>query len=303
MTDNWIVLEKVGKWVGLEGNTFYDYLNLANDIHREAAEEHQSDYDFDTEYYEFLNDEVISSSALVEYLSETDVSPEKLEELRNAEVDFEEIVTPRHLIDYSLDEIVDFVMILKLLREYENQTGESAIAPLEKLHYLVFLTNQWISKDDDLVRLEDRLGLKNLQRTGYRYSFQKRNGMPIAESLRRDKDRLLSWGLLNEEGLEDHQGTRFPFSISFGETGEFFFHRYGNKMSRFNSLLLKTWEEKQREVLQNFAATPPQGIQSYLGSVDRINNTKEGHVILHGRPMNFTNREDEESAQVSEVHG
>lgn len=303
MTDNWIVLEKVGKWAGLEGDTFYDYLDIANEIHREAVEEHQSEYDFKTEYYKFLNNEVISSSDFVEYFSEIDVSSEKLHKLRNAEVEFDEIVSSRHLVDYGLDEIVDFVMLLKLLREYENQTGESAIAPIEKLHYLVFLTNHQISKDDDLVRLEDRLGLRNLQQTGYRYSFQKRNGMPIAESLRRDKDRLLSWGLLNEQVLDNPKGSQFPFSISIGETGEFFFHRYGKKMNQFNSLLLKTWEEEQREVLRNFATMPPKGIQSYLGSMDRINDTDGGHVVLHGRPMNFTEQEDEESAQVGEVHG
>lgn len=303
MTDNWIVLEKVGKWAELEGHTFYDYLEVANEIHREAVEEHQSEYDFRTEYYQFLNNEVTSSPDFVEYLSETNISADKLHKLRNAEVEFDEIVSSRHLVDYGLDEIVDFIMLLKLLRDYKNQTGESAIAPLDKLHYLVFLTNHRISKDDGLIRLEDRLGLKNLQRTGYRYSFQKRNGMPMAESLRRDKDRLLSWNLLEEVVLDNHHGSQFPFSISIGETGEFFFHRYDKKMDRFNSLLLKTWEEEQREVLRDFAATPTQGIQSYFRSLDRINGTNDGHVILHGRPKNFADQGDEEPAQIGEVHG
>jgi hypothetical protein len=304
MTNDWIVLEKVAKWAGLEDAALDEYLAAASDIHREAVDEHRSDYDFPSDYYTFLNQEVISSPVLVEQLAVADIPQEKLGQVSSGTVDFDEIVAPRHLVDYDLDEIVDFVMLLKLLRTYRQQTGEASLKPLEKLHYLVYLVNHRLSQEDDLVRVEDNLGLGNLQRTGYRYSFRKQEGVPLSQSLRRDKDRLVSWGLLGEQVLDAHQEYRVPFGLAIADTGEFFFTRYGGKLEQFESVLLKTWENHQDDVLQEFATSTTESIHSYLTSLDRIEATFEGRVILPGRPMNFTEQEEEdESRREGQVYG
>lgn len=299
MSQNWIILERVGKWIGLEGEELDNYLEVASQIHNVAINEKASDYDLDSEYYEFLNQEVLKSPELLSEIPMQQISAEQLNALESGEVDFENILNKRHLVDYNLDEIVDFVMLLKLIQEYQNRTDEH-LYPLERLHYLVFIVNHRLSQDDDIVRMEDTLGLGNLQRTGYRYLFLKQEEVPHSKSLLQDKNRLQAWGLIEEKVIENHDEFRFPFGISIGDSGEFFFTRFGRQMDRFNSLLLKTWEEEQKKVLQEFATSSNDTIISYLESIDRLHNTGSGNVVLHGRPMNFA--EENEERQEEQTH-
>lgn len=300
MSHDWILLEKVGKWIGLEGQELNDYLEIASDVHAEAIEQKGTQYDLDSEYFDFLNNEVLNSTQFLASIPREKVQKEKLIALESGTVNFDDIVDKRHLVDYDLDEIVDFVMLLKLIRGYQHRTDREKGISLDELHYLVFIINERISKDDDLVRLDDTIGLGNLQRTGYRYSFVKQDEMPTSKSLQRDKNRLQAWGLITEEVIENSEGHRFPFKIFIGESGKFFFTRYKRQMKSFNSLLLKTWEDEQQRVVKEFASESKEAIISYLDSVDRLQKAKEQNVVLHGRPMNFA--EENEDTEEDKIH-
>lgn len=295
MSNDWIVLEEVGKWAGLEGDDLDSYLRLASQVHNRAVEQSGQEYEMDTEYFQFLNQEVLSSPEVEEVITNQGLSPEKLSAIRTGNVDFEEFLNETHLVDYTLDEIVDFVMVLKLIDGYRSRVEDTQMQ-LDKLYYLAFTVNYRLSKSDDIVRFEDSLGIGNLQRTGYRYSFIKQGGYPFSESLERDKNRLIAWNLLNESTTPNLSNCEYPFELSIGERGEFFFTRYEQKMNQFDSLLLKTWENEQREVLDDFAAEPIESLHSYLQSIDLVQQAQEGNVVLHGRPMNFTEN-DEQSEQ------
>lgn len=290
MSSDWIVLEKVGKWAGLEHKQLDDYLLAASRVHSQALEEVGEDYDMHDEYFEFLNKEVLSSPQVSKVISNTEVRNARIRSIENGSVNFSEFLKETHLVEFSLDEIVDFVMLLKLIDDYTNR-AEEPIAPLEKLYYLVFIVNHRISQEDDLVRFEDSLGMGDLQRTGYRYSFLKQGDFLFSEGLERDKNRLIAWNLI-EESVISMSSCEYPFEISIGEKGDFFFTRYQKKLQQFDSLLLKTWERKQREVLKDFAAEPIQSVRSYLTSVSRVRDTEDGDVVLMGRPMNFTEQQD-----------
>lgn len=292
MSNDWIVLEEVGKWAGLEGDGLDSYLRLASQVHNRAVEQSGEQYEMDTEYFQFLNQEVLSSSEIEEVITNQGISPEKLSAIRTGNVDFEEFLNETHLVDYTLDEIVDFVMILKLIEGYRSRVEETQM-PLDKLYYLVFTVNYRLSKSDDIVRFEDSLGIGNLQRTGYRYSFIKQDGYPFSESLERDKNRLIAWNLLNERTAPALSNCKYPFELAIGERGEFFFTRYQKKMEQFDSLLLKTWENEQQRVLNDFAAESIESLHSYLQSIDRVQQAQEGNVVLHGRPMNFTENDEQ----------
>lgn len=300
MSHDWILLEKVGKWIGLEGQELNEYLEIASNVHAKAIEEKGAQYDLDSEYFDFLNNEVLNSTQFLNSIPREKVEKEKLDALRSGTVNFDDIVDKRHLVDYDLDEIVDFVMLLKLIRGFQNRTHQEEELSLDRLHYFVFIINNRISKSDDLVRLDDTIGLGNLQRTGYRYSFLKQEGIPISKSLQRDKNRLQAWGLIDEEVIEDSGDHRLPFKIFMGESGEFLFTRYKRQMKGFNSLLLKTWENEQQRVLKEFASESKETITSYLESVDRLQKTKNRNVVLHGRPMNFA--EENEDTEENKIH-
>ena len=64
-------------------------------------------------------------------------------------------------------------------------------------------------------------------------------------------------------------------------------------MNQFDSLLLKTWEYEQQQVLNDFAAESIESLHSYLQSIDMIQQASEDNVVLHGRPMNFTQIDDQ----------
>jgi len=298
MSNDWIVLEEVGKWAGLEGEALDSYLRLASQVHNRAVEQSGEKYEMDTEYFQFLNQEVLSTPEIEELITNQGLSPEKLSAIRTGNVDFGEFLSETHLVDYTLDEIVDFVMILKLIDGYRSRV-EDAPMPLDKLYYLSFTVNYRLSKSDDIVRFEDSLGIGNLQRTGYRYSFIKQGGYPFSESLERDKNRLIAWNLLNERTAPNLRNCEYPFELSIGERGEFFLTRYQKKMKQFDSLLLKTWENEQRRVLNDFAAEPIESLHSFLQSIDLVQQVQEGNVVLHGRPMNFTENNEQSTKGVN----
>ncbi|NHN59802.1 MULTISPECIES: hypothetical protein [Halorussus] len=288
MVNEWLAIQRVGEWAGLKGQELDDYLKTAREIHEDALEDRGGEFDLDSQYFEFLNQEVFSKDEIQVLLKEFEVSEITVSHFEESSVPIEEAFQAHTVVDYGIDEIADFVMLLKLIDKHQQLTGKEHIKPLEKFHSLVYMVNNRLSQEDNPQISNSDLEFGMLERTGYRYSFRKKQSYPWSSSLQRDRDRLFAWNLLDSSPLEESQESwDISYSVSLGDAAQMFLTRFESKLENFDSVLLKEWDLKQRKVLEDFADSSMTGIEDQLESQDRYNEHDAGETILNGRPKRF----------------
>jgi len=289
MVNEWLAVQRVGEWAGLSGERLERYETVTRDILEKELEEVGNNYNLNNEFFEFLNEAVFSSSELVSILKEIGANPEKVGSFEAGSVPVEDTFSSYSVVDYGLDEVADFVMLMKLFKNITATTGSDSIAPLEKLHSLVYLTNYRLSETRDPRASNRDLDFGMLERTGYRYSFKREDSYCWSESLHRDVLRLCAWGLLETEPVEqveDHWSVQYR--VSLGPSAQMFLLRFSSKIESFRSVPLKEWEIKQEDVLDDFANVSQSGINRELNSIPQFTEASAGGVILNGRPKRFS---------------
>lgn len=301
MPDRWLALRRVGEWTGLKSEKLSEYLATVRPIHDQALEarkERDSKSDLRDEYFDFLNEAVFPAEPVVSYLRRNQVEDQIVKQFEAGSVPVEDAFRTLNVIDYGLDEIVDFVMLLKLLERYRDR-ADSAVRPLENLHSLVYLVNYRLSKSDSHAVSDDH-GFGMLEKTGFRYTFERRGDYVWSDSLLRDLDRLASWQILNREIIDTPQPEwDITYSVSLGEAAELFLTRFENRLNSFDSFLLNEWEIQQNDVLKDFATSSKAGISSHLGSLERFSNCANGKIVLNGRPKRFKSDQNEKKIQIN----
>jgi hypothetical protein len=289
MVNESLALKRIGEWAGLSGADFHVYLDIAADVQRERLDEREEFDDFSGErYFEFLNGQVLTDQRIIEQLESAGISPDKLQQIREGEVAIEGLYTEQYQFDYGLDQVVDFVMMMKFIRDYMDETGEDGIVPRNRLQYLLYLVNDKLSREDTLPNRSNRTNLKNLEHTGYRYTFSKGERGPFSPKLYRDKDRLFAQSLLHEEVVtESVSKDDEPYKISLGGAGERLFARYGGKLDRIESVLLKEWELRQQDVLDEYAEMPQDELKEEIQSMPKFEATPLTDELLEARKRDF----------------
>ncbi|WP_254280660.1 hypothetical protein [Haloarcula marina] len=289
MVNESLALKRIGEWAGLSGADFHVYLDIAADVQRERLDEREEFDDFSGErYFEFLNGQVLTDQRIIEQLESAGISPDKLQQIREGEVAIEGLYTEQYQFDYGLDQVVDFVMMMKFIRDYMDETGEDGIVPRNRLQYLLYLVNDKLSREDTLPNRSNRTNLKNLEHTGYRYTFSKGERGPFSPKLYRDKDRLFAQALLHEEVVtESVSKDDEPYKISLGDAGERLFARYGGKLDRIESVLLKEWELRQQDVLDEYAKMPQDELKEEIQSMPKFEATPLTDELLEARKRDF----------------
>lgn len=300
MPDRWLALRRVGEWAGLERNQLSEYLATVRPIHDQALQtrkEKDSKSDLRDEYFDFLNEAVFPAEPVVSYLRRNQVENQIVEQFETGSVPVEDAFRALNVIDYGLDEIVDFVMLLKLLDRYQKR-AETAVEPLENLHSLVYLVNYRLSESDSHTVSDDH-GFGMLEKTGFRYTFERRGDHVWSDSLQRDQDRLAAWQILNREIIDNPQPEwDIIYSVSLGEAAELFLTRFQKRLNSFDSFLLNEWGIQQNGVLEDFATSSKAGISSHLESLERFSNCGDGKIVLNGRPKRFKSDQDEKKTQI-----
>ncbi|MFC6733055.1 hypothetical protein [Haladaptatus sp. GCM10025893] len=82
MIHAWRAIQRVGEDLGLSGDVFDAYLKVTSEVHDEMLDEYEEEYDLDSEYFDFLNNEVLSNERVLAIISETNVSDERLSKMR-----------------------------------------------------------------------------------------------------------------------------------------------------------------------------------------------------------------------------
>ncbi|WP_281195744.1 hypothetical protein [Halorubrum sp. F4] len=295
MSVEWLAVRRVGEWAGLREESLEDYLSLIDPIHENAIENPNSPVngvdDSQSNYFDLLNTYVFSSVEVVGLLKERGVDQEIVAKFEKGNVPIQEAFNQYSVVDYGLDELVDLIMLIKFFDQYQDRTGESAVQPLEKVHTLIYLVNHRLSEEDS--NSTTSLGFGMLERTGFRYTFRKREGFVWSDSLQRDIDRLVAWSVLDKEIVEDpQQEWDLSYAVSAGKAAEMFLVRFRSELDSFDSLLLNEWEFKQNDVLRDLADSSKVGLTDHLKTISKFADCPEGRIVLNGRAKRFENKDD-----------
>ena len=301
MPDKWLALRRVGEWAGLDGEQLSEYLATVRPVHNQALrarKDQDSKGDLREHYFDFLNDSVFPAEPVLSYLRRSHVNEQIVGKFEAGSVPVEDAFKVLNVVDYGLDEIVDFVMLLKLFEQYRERS-ETAIKPLENLHSLVYLVNYRLSESESYAVSDDH-GFGMLEKTGFRYTFERRGNYVWSDSLQRDQDRLVAWQILNRGTIDDPQSQwEITYSVSLGEAAELFLNRFEKRLNNFDSFLLNEWEMKQNSVLEDFATSSKTGISTYLGSLERFSDCRDGKIVLNGRPKRFKLKQEQKKIRLN----
>ncbi len=288
MVNETLALKRIGEWVDLSGEELYLYLDIAADVQSEKlGEQERSERLSGEQYFDFLNEQVLPDERVVDELELSGLSEEKIQRFRDGEVPILELYSEQYKLDYGLDQVVDFVMMMKFVRDYLKLTGEDSVAPRNRLQYLLYLVNLELSQDDTLPNRSNRTTLGNLEHTGYRYNFSKGSG-PYSPKLYRDKNRLFAQSLLHEEVMEVpfSEGDE-PYEISLGENGERLIAKYGKKLDNLDSVLLKEWDLQQRDVIKEHGSKSMEELKELVRSMPQFQATPKNEELLKARQRDF----------------
>ncbi|WP_323173073.1 hypothetical protein [Natrialba sp. PRR66] len=291
MANEWRALERVGQSAGLSGESLEDYLDLAREVHREKLSECVGDYDFDSQYFVFLEQEVFPDERVTDKLHKLNAPQSFVDGLESKSYSIQDAYRTSTKVNYSLDELVDFIMLIKLVHDHPTSQGDGWIEPEDRLHYLLLLTNNELKNQKDYSAIQQSLGMGLLERTGYRYTFRKADSGPYSVLLSRDVDRMYAWNLFDKEIVENTNPNEFrPFRIQLGSSGKIFTTRFQstlNSIDSLNSDLLREWAICQKDVLQRFGKMSTESLRDYVLSIDSYANKNDGDIILTGRTRIF----------------
>lgn len=288
MVNETLALKRIGEWAGLSGEQLHFFLDIAADVQSEKLDQQESTERLSGErYFAFLNEEVLTDERVLDEAELADIPTEKLQLFRNGEVPILELYSEQYKLDYGLDQVADFIMMMKFVRDYMEKTGGDSVAPRNRLQYLLYLVNYELSKEDTLPNRSNRTTLGNLEHTGYRYTFSKGNG-PFSSKLYKDKNRLFAQSMLHEEVMEKQVPENDePYKISLGKNGERLMARYGKKLDNFDSVLLKEWDLQQRDVIKEHGSKSMEELRELVESIPKFQATPKSEELLKPRLRDF----------------
>lgn len=295
MNHSWRAIQRVGENMGLTKKKLDTYLKVATDVHEEKLQSASDRYDLDSDYFDFLREQVFNDERIISVLRDFDISSEYLEEMQSAELDVSSVFREYWKVNYGLDELVDLVFILKFFNDYSQISGDTFVSH-DRIQYLAYLTNNRLTKREDYSAAPQKTDLGMLERTGYRYTFRKADNRIYSSRLSQDLNRLVASELLDEVVNDEiNPNEHKPFSLSLGPAGEFITTRYSRKFRQMNSIgspLLREWNSCQKEIIRKWRDAPLEDLESYVFKLNSFDQKRNGSVLLTGRTRLFDNQDE-----------
>jgi len=295
MNHVWRAIHRVGENLGLSGSEYDQFLEVTTEVYQQKLQAASGDYDLDEEYFEFLSKEVFNDSAVIGLISNTTVPKSAVRQLERSDFDIAATFEEYTKLEYSLDELVDLIMILKFFVDYRSITGEKSVSRT-KLQYLLYLTNDRLSGQEDNSLKVQKTDLGMLERTGYRYTFRKVDNGIKSSRLIHDRSRLIASNLLDESVNEEQNPNEYePFDLSLGSAGEFLTSKYKDSITSTNmrSILLSEWAISQKEMIREWGREPVTAIEDEIVNLNSYNQKQNRSVLLTGRTRIFDEDEQE----------
>lgn len=293
MPNEWKVLERAVDRFDLDYEQREEYVQVVTDVYGEAMASTAGFEEFDDEYYEFLNQEVFSDNRVVSVLRGFGLSDDQLAEFRNGTIDADELVKTWNELRFRIDELIDFAMLLKLVKDYSLRSDTGMIDSRYRLQKLVYLVNRRISQQEDHAAIGETGGdLGMLDRTGYRYRFTKRDSGPFSSDVYEDKNRLFAWELIDEQVVDD-EGTgevaerNRRYGIELTPAGEIMVNQFYDRIEQADSVMLSSWNFAQQTVIDEVVHMPYEDIVGIVGTDERLQRVSTGSELLVGPARKF----------------
>jgi hypothetical protein len=293
MPNEWKVLERAVDRFNLDHEQREEYVQVVTDVYGEAMASTAGFEEFDDEYYEFLNQEVFSDNRVVSTLRGFGLSDDQLAEFRNGTIDADELVKTWNELRFRIDELIDFAMLLKLVKDYSLRSDTGMIDSRYRLQKLVYLVNRRISQQEDHAAIGETGGdLGMLDRTGYRYRFTKRDSGPFSSDVYEDKNRLFAWELIDEQVVDD-EGTgevaerNRRYGIELTPAGEIMVDQFYDRIEQADSVMLSSWNFAQQTVIDEVVHMPYEDIVGIVGTDERLQRVSTGSELLVGPARKF----------------
>jgi hypothetical protein len=282
-------ITRVGQWLDLTDEERREFIDLAHDSFG------ADDIDFsqyDEQYLAFLEQNVFTDEVVLKYLRQTGIDPEVVELFETQSLPFDEVYRNWNEIRYSINEILDLTMLLKLVHEYSEQSEDGLVNSRFKLQKLVYLVNRELVEQKRIGPDTKPVDHGKLEATGFRYTYRKRDSGPFSKNLQEDKHRLYASNLVDEELVRgestpeiNENGVRFE--ISLGGSGEVLMEQFSGLLQNLSTDVLSEWEAAITTVVNKCGSMSIDELQNHVSSIDDVVEASERDVLIKGRQVKY----------------
>lgn len=293
MPNEWRVLERAVDRFDLDYEQREEYVRVVIDVYGEAMVTTSEFDEFGDGYYDFLNRDVFSDDRVVSTLSSFGLSDEQLAAFRNGAIDCDELVKSWNELRFRIDDLIDFAMLLKLVKDYSARSDNDMVESRYRLQKLVYLVNRQISQQEDYSAIEELRGdLGMLDRTGYRYRFTKRDSGPFSTDVYEDKNRLFSWELIDEpvvseDGTGEVAERNRRYGIELTPAGRIMVDQFYERIEHADSVMLSSWNYAQQTIIDEVTHMTHDELVTQIREDERVQQASTGSELLVGPARKF----------------
>lgn len=293
MPNEWKVLTRViehGSEFEFTDETFEQYITAVSEAYADSTSRHEGTPMEEDEYHTFLVEHVLSDSRVIEVLEDAEVPDSKISSIRDRTIDLEASVNQWNEIRFTLDELLDLLMLMKLVRDYSQSSNSRRIESRYRLQKLVYLVNHNLMNQEDYSMDNSRFGL--LSKTGYRYRYSNREAGPFSEELYEDKNRLFAWNLIDEpvvgsDGTGEVAERNRRYAIELSAQGEIMVERFYDRIGNTDSFIISAWNQAQTEEIQKAVEMNYSEFKDSVDQIEGVQTTDKGRGLLIGPENKF----------------
>ncbi|UHQ98150.1 hypothetical protein HYG81_21485 (plasmid) [Natrinema zhouii] len=282
-------VERVAEWLELPRDQEEEFINLAYDL---ASVSDTDLSHFDGRYLKHLEDNVFSDPQLRGFLAQLEIDPSVIKQLESREIPYDEVYQQWNVIEYSINEILDLTMLLKLMNQYSNQSENGLVDSRYRLQKLVYLVNRRLVKQERAEQDTAPYDHGKLEKTGFRYTYRKRKSGPYSKNLRDDTYRLYASDLIDEELVQGESTPEITeqharFEISLGASGRVMMNRFSEMLENLETDVLSGWENAINAVIKEFGSMPIEELYNYINGIDDVHDAGDRKLLIRGRQVRY----------------
>lgn len=293
MPNEWKVLTRViehDSEFEFTDETYERYISTVSEVYSDATSRLEGAPTDEEQYRTFLLDEVLADDRVIAVLKDIGVPTAKISSIQDRTINIGASVDRWNEIRFTMDELIDLLMVLKLVRDYSEESSSKHVESRYKLQKLVYLVNHNLMNQKDYSVEDSRFGL--LSKTGYRYRYSNRESGPYSEELYEDKNRLFAWKLIDEpimasDGTGEVAERNRRYAIELSAQGEIMVERFYNRIENTDSFIISVWNQAQTEEIQRIAQMDRPELKEYVNQMERVKSTDMGSPLLIGPENKF----------------
>jgi hypothetical protein len=281
-------LLRVSQWLDLSRTERQEFVDTAQRI---SSRQEAAFSQYDEEYLEHLKQDVFTHEEVLSYLEEAGIGEDVVQDFSSGEIPFDEVYQSWNEIRYSVNEILDLTMLLKLVHSC-SETLSQGIDSRYKFQKLVYLVNQELADQNRMDRDTTPYDHGKLEKTGFRYTYRMRSSGPFAKTLEEDKRRLYASNLIDEEVMAKVETPEINeencrYRITLGRSGEVVMDRFASQLELLETEVLSDWEDAIDHVVLQFGHMTVEELHEYIMDLDPVKEAEERDLLLRGRRVTY----------------